>query len=290
MQRDISRGIYCTAHSTRRRHHLLTLLLWPRRHLKNAREGEEKGEGGMTGRNWDRDKEGGKKRRQSQARRWGGKGGGRRTKGGKQITDKTGLKTSEIRKRWDETDEEKEEGREEEETEEGKWKTRRRAMWSREDEKGEWKSRGSEGLVMDWWTRSKSKGEKRGSMKRSFARRIQTQRMERWEEGEVWWWGRERRMEPRIEASGVAVRKLNWNEPASNQTKNKLIRWGILLTPASPHSQFQGTWFWSVIEWSSSITETWNAICIITSVLFGFLLERTERWPDNPALQDTTSL
>lgn len=181
-------------------------------------------------------------------------------------------------------------GREEEETEEGKWKTRRRAMWSREDEKGEWKSQGSEGSVMDWWTRSKNKGEKRGSMKRSFARRIQTQRMERREEGEVWWWGRERRMEPRIEASGVAVRKLNWNEPASNQTKNKLIRWGILLTPASPHSQFQGTWFWSVIEWSSSITETWNAICIITSVLFGFLLERTERWPDNPALQDTTSL
>lgn len=55
-------------------------------------------------------------------------GRGAKDKGGKQIIDITGLKTSEIRRKWDETHEEKEEGREEEETEEGNWRTKRRAM------------------------------------------------------------------------------------------------------------------------------------------------------------------
>lgn len=55
-------------------------------------------------------------------------GRGAKDKGGKQIIDITGLKTSEIRTKWDETHEEKEEGREEEETEEGNWRTKRRAM------------------------------------------------------------------------------------------------------------------------------------------------------------------
>ena len=54
-------------------------------------------------------------------------GRGAKDKGGKQIIDITGLKTSEIRRKWDETHEEKEEGREEEETE-GNWRTKRRAM------------------------------------------------------------------------------------------------------------------------------------------------------------------
>ena len=115
--------------------------------------------------------------------------------------------------------------------------------------------------MMDWWTRSKNKGEKRGSMKRSFARRIQTQRMERWEEGEVWWWGTNKSQWGRCEET-----ELKWTSFESRKEKTDQMR-----DEASPHSQFQGTWFWSVIEWSSSITETWNAICIITSALFGFL-------------------